>query len=180
MNVLRQKTRRWCALGLLVLALGAFGAAATDGLEQNRKLLRQWKQEPEHYARLEHDLTMFWSLPPEERERIRELDRSLAAEPLATRRRLLRALERYSMWLERLKDEDRRRIIEAPAEERLRVIREIRDWQYLQRLPLPLQKALKDKPPEKVHEAVAAHRREELQRRRDAQRPPKPGGKGNP
>src|SRR5207247_1084476 len=69
------------------------------------------------------------------RERIRELDRDLREEDLTTQAHLLRVLDRYSTWLERLADDDRARV-EAASDsgERLRVVKELREREWIAHL----------------------------------------------
>src|SRR5262249_14110151 len=78
----------------------------------------------------------------------------------------LATLERYAAWLERLSEEDRRRI-EAAADrnERLSIIKQIKERQCVQHLPLALRKEL-DALPEKDRSArIAALCKEDAERR---------------
>jgi hypothetical protein len=156
--------------GLIVLAglLAALGAAVPEGgTERNRQLLARWRQDPEHAARLQRDLRAFYALPAGDQERIRLLDRRLHELPQAEQRRLWGILERYAAWLERLPEEDQRRLAAAGPEERLKLIREIRDAQFLDRLPSRVRQEVLRLPAEQRASRVAQLRRGEGQRRRD-------------
>src|SRR2546430_2325952 len=85
----------------------AQAGARDDPLAWNQSLLDIWKQTPHHYARLKRDLNHFWSLPREERDRLRSLDKELHDQDSATQNRLWNVLERYHDWLERLSESDR-------------------------------------------------------------------------
>src|SRR5438105_12353347 len=109
------------SLLLLSLTLAATGAAMPEPSDSdavtrddpqawNQSLLETWKQNPQHYARLKRDLNHFWSLPREERDRLRALDKELHDQDSATQNRLWNVLERYHDWLERLTESDRHRI----------------------------------------------------------------------
>ncbi len=139
---------RWRLFGLLVSVLAAVplvGLAddsATD-VAGNWRLLRRWKEDPEHYARLQREWKAFHALPPERQERMRQLDRDLYAADAVTQQRLWGVLERYSTWLDQLPATDRGRIEAAGnPEQRLRLIQELRDKQWLAYLPAETRKAL--------------------------------------
>jgi hypothetical protein len=107
--------------------------------EANRQLLEKWKTDPEHYARLQRDLRDFWTLPQTERERMRQLDKDFHQLDEKTRKRLRIALERYRLWLAELPEEDRKRIESAsdgPA--RLQTVKDVRERQWIERLPRPV------------------------------------------
>jgi hypothetical protein len=160
--------------GLIAAAPGPAGPEA-DELARNRRLLDKWRADPEHYARLQRDLHDFYALPTAQQERLRQLDRQLHELDPATQQRLWAVLERYSVWLERLPPADRRRVLAAadPAE-RLRIIRALRERQWLDRLPRRQREQLLLLPAEKRAERIAELRRKERdERRRWAQPQPK-------
>ena len=71
--------------------------ALKDDPEQSRRALEEKaRQDPEWYQRTLRDLDAFQSLPPDQQERMREIDRQLSAQDSRTRQKLMRALERYS------------------------------------------------------------------------------------
>ena len=130
-------TRRpWSLSPLLALALLAAAPSDDEILERNRQRLAAWKADPEHYARLMRDLAAFYALPPQEQARLRRLDTRLNAGDEARRAKLWAALERYGDWLDRLPEETRRRVLDAPdARARLELIRDLREKEWIGRLP---------------------------------------------
>ncbi len=120
-----------CALALAVPLL-----AQDDSAEENRRLLEKWRADPVHAARLQHDLAVFQRLSPERQQRLRKLDRDLQEENPALRARLGRVLQRYTDWLDRLPEAERRSIEQAPDRKaRLERIAEIRRREWTRRLP---------------------------------------------
>jgi hypothetical protein len=137
-----------------------------DELELNRRRLEKWRADPEHYQRLQRDLKAFWELPAEKRERLRQLDRHLHEGDSFTQKRLWAVMERYGAWLERLPESDRQRIdAAADGNERLGVIREIKDRQWVERQPLAVRRELDALAPEKRPVRIVALRKEERERR---------------
>jgi hypothetical protein len=171
-------------LFLLAVLFAALGAAVPDGgAERNRQLLDRWRQDPDHAARLQRDLRAFYALPAGEQECIRVLDRRLHELPPAEQRRLWGVLERYAAWLERLPEADRRRLAAAGPEKRLKLIREIRDEEFLDRLPAREREEVLGQPAGKRASRVAELRRKEAQRRewlRQARLRPDPWPAGPP
>jgi hypothetical protein len=166
---LRSFPPRFCLPVLLVVAFPAL--ATQDEGESNQRLLERWRADPAHYARLQRDLKAFWALPAEKRDRLRQLDHSLHEGEPAVRTRLWASLERYSAWLERLPQAQRRLIENAPdRQEKLRLIRQIRERQWVEHLPRKVQEDLSRLPQEKQPAAVARLRQEERQRVRDWKR----------
>ncbi len=164
---------------LLALTLAGIGAAVPesppgdgvtrdDPLNWNQRLLDAWRQTPEHNLRLQRDLKHFWSLPREERDRLRALDRELNEQDSATQQRLWGVLERYNAWLERLPEGERRRIESAPAERRLAIVKEIREQQWVDRLPERVRNELKALSAEKRGERIVELKKDERQRALDA------------
>jgi hypothetical protein len=143
---------------LLLVLVGLIAAAGadvpeSDDLGQNRRLLEQWKADPEHYQRLRRDLADFYALPLHRQEQIRQLDRDLHTDK-AERDRLWRVMERYTRWLEKLAPADRRLVQEAPAELRLRVVRWLRQREWSDRLPKKVREELLNATPEKRAERL--------------------------
>jgi hypothetical protein len=142
-------------LGGLLLGLAVLGGllAAADqhsaDWDQNARLLEKWKADPEHYARLQTDLRAFWALPPERQGQLRRLDREL--HPNNSPSRLWGVLRRYVLWLDRLPEEQRNRILSASGRaERLELIRNAQKEQQNQlfnRLPPKDQEEIKKLPP---------------------------------
>jgi hypothetical protein len=125
---------------LAVLAAALPGPASdrdrpADDPDANRRLLDFYRQDPGQTARLRHNLAVFRSLPPERQAQLRKLDRELYAEPPSARARMERALDRYSAWVDRLDEGDRRKLGRAATTvERLILVKELRDAQFRARL----------------------------------------------
>jgi hypothetical protein len=162
-------------LVLLGTAAAALPAAAVpdggDALEHNRAMLEKWRADPDHYARLLRDLRAFWALPPARRKQMRQLDQDLQQESPKARKRLWTVLERYHAWLEGLPAADRARVeAVASADERLRVVREIRERQWMERLPAKVREELLQLPPERRAAQIVLLRKEEQRHRREWRR----------
>jgi hypothetical protein len=159
---------RYCCL--LIPVLGFVMAAAPEqapgDLEHNRQLLRQWKTDPEHYARLQQDLRAFWGMPRAKQHRFRQLDRDFHQLDPKTRKRLWSVLERYRRWLEKLPEKDRRQIETASdSQERLRLIKEVRERQWIERQPREVRDRLRKLPADQRSIRVAQLREQERQQR---------------
>jgi len=124
------------AAGLLGLA-GASSPIISADPDVNRKLLQEIAAiDPEHFARLKDNFERFRTMSPQRQEQLRQLDRQLHEEDSRTQVRLMRTLDEYAAWLTRLPDADRQRIqLANGSAERLKVVREIRDQQWLASLP---------------------------------------------
>jgi len=155
----------------LLAATPGHESASVD-LERNRQLLQKWKTDPEHYARLRSDLEAFWALPEEKRQRLRRLDRDLHQLDAKAQKELWTVVERYRLWLDRLAEEDRRQIEDAgDTSERLRLIKEIRDRQWIERLPRTVREELRNTPADGWAMRVAQLREQERRQRKLWQRP---------
>jgi hypothetical protein len=80
-------------------------------------------------------LKAFHALPAPRRAQILKLDQELYALEPHTRDRYVRVLEAYAVWLERLPEADRARVLTAPVVGRLGVVSAIRKQQALDALP---------------------------------------------
>jgi hypothetical protein len=133
-------------------------------LEHNRQLLERWRGDAEHWARLQHDLQAFAALSSEQQDRLRRLDHDLYQLEPAARKRLLHALQRYALWLDGLSAEDRARVLKTrDRPERLRVIRALREKQWIERLPRRTREELDRLPPKERATRMAELRRRERQ-----------------
>jgi hypothetical protein len=124
-------------LGLLLLPIAAaLAESAPDDTERNARRLEKLRADPAVYDRLKRDLRAFCAMSAEKQEQLRQLDRDLHDQDSATQRHLWDVLERFSAWLEHLPEEDRRRIETAASrDERLKIIKEIREQEFIRRLP---------------------------------------------
>jgi hypothetical protein len=159
----------WSVLAAAVPVL-AVAETSDDELRTNRVLLARWRTDPEHYARLKRDYKAFQKLPPEKRDRLRELDRDLRDEDSNTQARLRRVLQRYSTWLERLREEDRARVDAATdGSDRLRVIKDLREGEWIAHLPRVDQDRVRAAPADQQPRLIAELRSEESKRHREWQ-----------
>jgi hypothetical protein len=123
---------------LFVAAVAAAALPARDAVEMRPS---RRSSDPDRSDRLKQYLAAFRRLPPDAQERVRQLDKDVQEEDAATRARLVGVMERYALWLSRLSAADRQRIQAAlPGPERLRVVREVLELQWLDGLP-PARKA---------------------------------------
>lgn len=123
-------------LAAATVPLLALGEPVSEPADERQQLLAKWREEPELYARLKHDLGVFQKLPLERQEKLRKLDRDLQDENGAMRARLNRVLGRYSDWLERLPEAERQSIEKAPDRKaRVQRVKELREQQWIKRLP---------------------------------------------
>jgi hypothetical protein len=161
--------------GPLLLAIALLGAAlpvlavsesALDDLDHNRRLLDKYRADPDHYARLLHDLRAFQALPADRQERMRQFDRDLHDQDPATQDRLWEVLERYTDWVGRL-PETEQKSIDAAADrtDRLAVVKKLRQNDWIARLPQRDREALLKLPEDKQAAQLAEWRKEERQRR---------------
>jgi hypothetical protein len=151
--------------------------ARDDALASNARRLERWRKDPEHHARLQRDLNAFWEMSPERRAQLRKLDQDLHQEDSATQTRLWGVLERYHSWLERLPQEDRRRVQSTDDwRKRLEVVRDLREQEWVRRQPPAVQKRIKGLPAGERRVEVTRLRDEQRQRQREAMRRDKPPG----
>lgn len=155
------------AAGAPLCALAEFG---TDQQASNERRLDKIRRDPKEYGRLLEELQKFLALTPERQDALRLLDRGLHDEPKETAARLNRALDRYSWWYEHLPEEDRRRIEQASdSVARLQVIRQIRQAQWVERLPKAVREQLAHLEGEARERRINDLRNEERKRRQQWQ-----------
>jgi hypothetical protein len=95
---------------------------------------------PDQYAVLETRWQEFRSLPMERQDALRKLDRLLNQDQdTATRARQWRVLTRYVQWAGQLPVEDQRRLQNATRQEWKRLVRELRDRDWLSHQPQAVQ-----------------------------------------
>lgn len=162
-------------IALSVGAVGVSGGSEPESSrnerEQRQRLLALAKQDPERFARLTKDLKAFQTLSPEGQESIRDLDRALHEKDPETQARLHRALERYAGWLQRLPEAERKRVDAAgDHQERLAVVKEIRERQWLSRLPRAQREEIDRLDGQPKRERIAELRRLEKKTRDDWER----------
>jgi len=146
--------------------------------ELNRRALEEKaRQDPAWYERMLRDLDAFQSLPADQQERMRQLDKQLSAENAATNKKLMRVLERYVNWLDKLPPADRKFIEDAPnSKDRLRRIREIREKQWVQTLPKAVREEIMHAKGAERQALIKKYRQEEKKRRQEWDAAMKRGG----
>ncbi len=163
---------RACMRVFLLLAFAASAPVfcyseqpADDEIETNERLLERWKSDPEHYARLQSDLRAFWQLPPDRQEHLRQLDQQLHETDSITQKRLWSVLERYSAWFDRLPEADQRHIDKTTDRgERLNLVKQLREEQWLKRQPRKDREYLASLPEAQRHDKIAELREEDRRR----------------
>ncbi|QDU20489.1 anti-sigma factor [Urbifossiella limnaea] len=104
----------------------------------------------------------FRELPPDRQDKLRQLDHQLHDLPDARRDTLLRVLEVYAAWLQRLPDADRKKILAAPSPgDRLEAIDDTRSTQWVAGLPAAQRQKLKTMPPVERGETIVKWKAEE-------------------
>jgi len=130
---------------LLWTAIPAFAqtGSTADEREDNRRKLERLKDQPEELARIRKKALFFLSLPEDQRARLVELDQKLQKEPISSRKRLERAMQRYTAWLESLDPVQRKLITDAKdTKTRLEIIKKIRADEWLKTQPSAVQQEL--------------------------------------
>lgn len=136
--------RQYSFLGMITaFALVAAWAVAqtTDAeLDQNRaRVIALQKSQPEQFARLRENLKSFLALSDTQRASIVKLDAEVQKLSPKKRERLLNALERYSDWLDQLREKEPqayRMIKEAPNDSaRIALIKDRRDREWMELQP---------------------------------------------
>jgi hypothetical protein len=151
---------------------GAPGDPDSADLERNRQLLQKWKADPEHSARLKRDLRDFWTLPEAKRQQLRQLDSDFHQLDAKMQKRLWKVAERYTSWLDRLPEDERRQIEQTQdTQERLQLIRTIRERQWIERLPRKVRENLEKLPAPERATQMAVLRKQERQQRQLWSRP---------
>jgi hypothetical protein len=139
-------------------AIPAFAqtGSTADEREDNRRKLERLKDQPDELARIRKKALFFLSLPEDQRARLIELDQKLQKEPISSRKRLERAMQRYTAWLESLDPVQRKLITDAKdTKTRLEIIKKIRAEEWLKAQPSGVQQELAKlddaKRAEKIH-----------------------------
>ena len=110
-------------------------------------------------------VTAFRELPPDRRQQLRALHQELAA---PTARPLRATLDAYAAWLDRLPDDERAKVLDAPtAAERLVEIRQVKEAQWRATLPPRQKERLKTAPSTQDREDLAAVFRLQESRQRE-------------
>ncbi len=164
---MRSSWRLLLLIGVLALAAPvlALPEPTAEDLANNRRTLERLRADREHYARLKEDLKEFQGLRPEQQAAMRQLDQALHQEDPAVQARLWRVLDRYATWVEKLSDADKQRLAAAPPEQRLQLIKELREREWVDRLPKAKREQVVNTPLGKRGEVIAELRQKERERR---------------
>jgi hypothetical protein len=156
------------AAGLAVTVSGS-GPTPSEDLEANLKLLREWQStDPAQYDKIARSFEQFRRMTPQQQDRLRTLDQQLHDEDPATRIRLMHALEEYAAWLTNLPNEQRQRILSAiNSGERLKIIRELKEKQWFEQLPLAYREQYRKAPADDRKKLLEQWKKEEQKRRED-------------
>jgi hypothetical protein len=139
-----------------------------DPLPSRSALQEKARKDPEWYERTLRDLDAFQALPADQQERMRELDRQLSVQDARTRQKLMRAMERYSAWMDHLPPTDRKYIENAPnSKERLKRIREVRDKHWVQTQPKAIREEIMRAKGKERQELIEKYRQGEKKRRQE-------------
>jgi len=107
-------------------------------------------------------------LSPQRQTQLRQLDHDLHDEESAISGRLQRVLARYAEWLQQLPEGDRLKIKNArDAQERLRLIRQMREAEWIAHAPKRVQDELRNMPPERRSARVGELRKQQRQAHND-------------
>jgi hypothetical protein len=157
---------RYLFLSLLLLTACVMAVPARDASDERRTPRRV--NEFDRRARLQGYLAAFRRLSPVAQARVRQLDFDLREEDAETRARLVGVMERYALWLSHLSEMDRTQIEEAPAgPDRLRLVREIIDRQWLDNLPPARKEMLAKSTDAERPSLIARWHKEEQDRQQD-------------
>src|SRR5262245_20688764 len=156
------------ALALLLPVLALADAPADPLAEARQQVQKLRVNDPQHYARLRHNLAVFVNLPPARQEALRKLDRDLHDEAPPQRQRLERVMDRYADWLEHLPEPERKSVLSAPDRaSRVQRIRAIREQQWTKRLPKARTEQLAKMPEAERADHIKRWRSEEIEERLD-------------
>ena len=105
-----------CRYALLMIVVAALGLGAAEALAQRKRQVSQMS--PSEKQQLLDNHQRFLALAPEERDRLRELDRAIVADENAEQ--LRDVMQRYHDWLmANLSPTERARLLQLESEERI-------------------------------------------------------------
>jgi anti-sigma-K factor RskA len=137
-----------------------FGSESTDTEPPPRHTLSP--------ADREQLIEQFRAFTPARQQQLRTLHQKLNDPTLNDRLSLLRTLETYAVWLARLPDADRKRILDASPDDRVNVVLQVNEKRWRESLPQRQQEALRHvESAEERLELLQAFRAEEADRRQE-------------
>lgn len=115
-------------------------------------------------------IEQFRTFTPARQQQLRTLHQKLSDPAAGDRGPLLRTLEAYAVWLARLPDADRKRVLDAATDERFEAVRQVSEKRWREALPARQQELLKHvENAEERLELLQAIRTEEAGRREEWQ-----------
>lgn len=113
-------------------------------------------------------IEQFRTFTPARQQQLRTLHQKLNDPTLNDRSPLLRTLEAYAVWLARLPDADRKRVLDAARDDRVNVVLQVSERRWREALPQRQQEALRhvDSAEERL-ELLQTFRAEEADRRQE-------------
>jgi hypothetical protein len=115
---------------------------------------------------LERLENVFKTYPYARQQQLRRLDEEIAALDVPAQSRLLAALERYAIWLDRLPDAYRREVLAAPAAfERIETIRVVKARQWREGLPASVRERIQNAEGAPRDQLVADIKQQDARRR---------------
>lgn len=113
-------------------------------------------------------IALFRGLPPARQQQLRALHQDLAAADAKAGQELRAALDAYAVWLDRLPEADRKKVLAAPTPaERLDAVRQVKEWQWRATLTPRQKDRLKEVQSTEERLNLAAEFRAQEQRRRE-------------
>ncbi|MCS7047318.1 MAG: hypothetical protein NZO58_13245, partial [Gemmataceae bacterium] len=151
----------------LVVPLAALPEPTPEQWRANRRRFEQLRKQPEELARLRAEAEAFFHLDPERQQHIVRLAKALANEPVATQTRLMEVLDRYVDWYHnQIDDAARQRLHDArDPQQRLEIIRKLREDQWIADQPKALRDRLAQLPAAERAAWIAKEKAAERQRR---------------
>jgi hypothetical protein len=155
---------RWLPLAGVLLAVPVAALSAPDKASPEKL-----RADPDRYARLRRSFAEFQALPPTRQAQLRTLDRQLHELDAAKQEHLLGVAKRYADWLDQLPETDRARFAAAPnGDARLKVVRQIREQQWLARAPAAVRTQYQAIPDEAARSAQVSKWVKEEREQREA------------
>lgn len=145
-----------------LVRLDPFDADSTDAAPPRRDALP-----PADRDRL---IEQFRGFSPVRQHQLRTLHQALTDPNTADRAALVRTVEAYAAWLSRLPDVDRRRVFDAPPEERIDAVQQVIERRWREGLSQKQREELRHvSDPQEKQELLQAYRAQEAARRQEWQ-----------
>jgi hypothetical protein len=113
-------------LGILIVCFASSADGNTSLVESNEAF---------RVSRLRQQWAVFNSLSPLRQKQIRELDAQIHESDEATQKQYRKVMENYLVWLDRLPESERKKLSVMTAEDKLILIKQIRQREWIDSLP---------------------------------------------